>query len=64
MFSYKYKSTPTLLAAVLALRSGGEEGNQTTGEANAEDVVHVTGGSLRLEVITSYRETRGLTDSH
>ena len=57
MFSYKYKSTPTLLAAGLALCSCGEEGNQTTGQADAEDVVHVAGGSLRLEVITSYRDS-------
>ena len=48
----------------LALCSGGEEGNQTTGEADAEDVVHVTGGSLRLEVITSYRDAGTEWDSH
>ena len=49
MFCYKYKWTPTLLADGLALCSGGEEGNQTTGQADAEDVVHVGGGSLRME---------------
>ena len=52
IFRYKYKWTPD--AASLALCSGGEEGNQTTGETDAEDVVHVSRGSLRLEVIARY----------
>ena len=65
MFNYKYKSTRTLHSSGcgLALCSGGEESNQSTGEANAEDVVHVSRSSLGVEVRMKYRDSRteGLT---
>ena len=48
--------------AGLALCSGGEESNQSTGEADAEDVVHVGRGSLRSEVRMRYRDSGTDTD--
>ena len=44
-------------SARLALCSGREKGNQTAGETDAEDVVHVSRGSLRLEVIKRYSDS-------